>query len=112
MKTTTYLSLGAALLAGIGAGYLYARLGSPATAPVGAAEATFRARVEAYAPTCAQLRGVGLHGPVAVANARVFVRTQADYVYVIGLETPPQGPPMTFWWGAGRAEALRQACGG
>jgi hypothetical protein len=98
------------LMAGAFLGYYAARLGPAEKTPVGAAEATFRERVEAYAPTCSQLSQPGRHGPLTLGTTTLYVRVQEDYFYVVGLETPAGGPPMAFWWGAGRDEARRQAC--
>lgn len=111
MNTRLLMACLATLLIGIGAGYLHGRPDRSPWAPVGAAEVAFRARVEAYAPTCGQLRAPGRHGPLTQGTTLLYVRTQDDYFYVVGIETPADGPPMTYWWGAGRADALRQACG-
>jgi hypothetical protein len=95
---------------GTGAGYLYARLSAAPDAPRPAEAAEFRQTVETYAPTCAQLRREGLHGPVAWRGVQLYVQTLPDYVYVIALKAVPDRPPTTWWWGAGRAAALEQAC--
>ena len=70
----------------------------------------FRNRVEAFQPTCEQLRSTGLHGPVELEGGVILVQTQPDYFYVIGLHLQDGLAPMTTWWGAGRSSAISQAC--
>jgi hypothetical protein len=105
------VGLCAGLLLGAGGGYLYARLGVPPRTSPSADESAFRHDVEDYAPSCEQLRRTGLHGPYDRHGTRLYVQTRDDDYHVAALRFSTDRPPAAWWWGARRANALKQACG-
>ncbi|PLY16896.1 MAG: hypothetical protein C0631_01975 [Sedimenticola sp.] len=66
--------------------------------------------VENYSPTCEQLSSEGVHGPVNINNNLLIVKVEKDYFHVLGFNTDPGLPPVSWWWGASREAAVAQAC--
>jgi len=67
-------------------------------------------RTESYQPSCDDLKGVGKRRIVKKENDTFVIDVSENYFVVFGLNAEPGKVPVTAWWGASRAEALKQAC--
>ena len=68
-------------------------------------------RTEEYTPSCKELKNLNIPEIVKKGDDYFFVHTTEDYFRVFGINISPGKAPETYWWGAGRVEALKQACG-
>lgn len=71
----------------------------------------FQVRTEGYEPSCAELRNKGAPGIVTRGSDHFIVIVRDHDFIVFGLNAEPGKAPITAWWSAGLAAALRQACG-
>lgn len=63
-------------------------------------------RTEKYQPSCKELKHQGLPSLTKQDHDYYFVHTRSNYYHVVGINTDPEKPPVTYWWGAGLASAL------
>lgn len=70
----------------------------------------FQVRTESFNPTCEQLNRIGVSEVVKKGNDSFIVMVSMDYFVVFGFNAEPGNVPVTAWWGASRAEAMKQAC--
>ncbi len=70
----------------------------------------FQIRTESFNPTCEQLKRIGVSQAVRKGNDVFIVSVSNDYFVVFGFNAEPGNVPIMAWWGASRAEAIRQAC--
>jgi hypothetical protein len=67
-------------------------------------------RTESYEPSCDELKKVGKPRVTKQGKDTIVVDVSEDYFVVFGLNAEPGKVPVTAWWGAGRAAAMKQAC--
>jgi len=116
MKKTTLAGyiIGAILLMGLGfiGGYFMGIFNSLKEAREWSErQRAFQVRTEAYEPSCDELRKIGRPSVVKRGHDRFVVHVSEDSFVVFGFNAEPGKAPVTAWWGAGRKEALNQACG-
>ena len=68
-------------------------------------------RTEAYQPTCNELNKIGVSEVIKKGNDNFVVHVSNDYFVVFGFNAESGKAPVAAWWGADRAETLKQACG-
>lgn len=68
----------------------------------------FALRVEAYQPSCEELRHKGLPVIRKKGNDYFLVLTTSDYYHVIGINHSTDKAPITYWWGAGLEHAVKE----
>jgi len=68
-------------------------------------------RTDLYSPSCEELKNLNIPNIVKKGDDYFFVHATNDYFRVFGINISPGKAPETYWWGAGRREALKQVCG-